>query len=129
MSQVYITEATFKQLTTKVELPQDFQFKDTLIWVLSNGSEIGLDNPVIFSDAEIIDLLTFKAICKDSNLLNITVFKEIKVRDSYRYDTLHQKRILVTTLIKIVKNYMQIMIGHLLRYQKFIKNAIQTKRS
>lgn len=81
----YITEATFKQITSKVELPKDFQFKDTLIWELSNGGEIGLDNPVIFSDVEIRDLLTFKAICKDSNLLNITVFKEIQVADSYRY--------------------------------------------
>lgn len=85
MSQVYITEATFKQLTTKVELPKDFQFKDTLIWELSNGGEIGLDNPVIFSDVEIRDLLTFKAICKDSNLFNITVFKTIQVPDSFRY--------------------------------------------
>ena len=85
MSQVYITEATFKQLTQKVELPKDFQFNDTLIWELSNGGEIGLDNPVIFSDVEIRELLTFKAICKDSNLFNITVFKKIQVRDSYRY--------------------------------------------
>ena len=87
MSQVYITEATFKQITQKVELPKDFQFKDTLIWELSNGGEVGLDNPVIFSDVEVKDLLTFKAICKDSNLFNITVFKKIQVRDSYRYIT------------------------------------------
>ena len=87
MSQVYITEATFKQITTKVELPKDFQFKDTLIWELSKGGEIGYDNPVIFSDVEIKDLLTFKAICKDSSLFNITVFKKIQVRDSYRYIT------------------------------------------
>lgn len=85
MSQVYITEATFKQLTTKVELPKEFQFKDTHIWELSNGGEIGLDNPVIFSDVEIRDLLTFKTICKDSNLFNITVFKKVKEWDSYRY--------------------------------------------
>lgn len=85
MSQVYITEATFKQLTTMVELPKGFQFKDTLIWELSNGGEIGLDNPVIFSDVEIRDLLTFKAICQDSSLFNITVFKTIQVPDSFRY--------------------------------------------
>lgn len=85
--QAYITEATFRQITSKIELPEDFQFSDTFIWELTNGTAICVDNPVIFSDREIKDLLTFKAIVKNSNLLNITVLKKVKDWDSYRYLT------------------------------------------
>lgn len=83
--QVYITEATFRQITSKIELPKDFLFKDSYIWELSNGEVIGTDNPFIFNEIEIKDLLTYKTLCKDSDLFNITVFKKIQVQDSFRY--------------------------------------------
>lgn len=83
--QAYITEATFRQITSKIELPKDFLFKDAFIWELSNGEVIGTDNPVIFSELEIKDLLTYKTLCKDSDLFNITVLKKIQVQDSFRY--------------------------------------------
>ena len=85
MDKVYITENTFRQITSTVELPRDFVFKDTLVWKLSNGDEISKDNPVIFSDFEIRDLLTFKSICEESDLLKLTVFRKVQVRDSLRY--------------------------------------------
>ena len=83
MRQVYVTEATFKQLTTKVELPKDFQFKDTLIWELSKGGEIRLDNPMIFSDVE-IDEAKINLI----NSLDMSLDSSVSILNSYVYNYL-----------------------------------------
>lgn len=85
MSDIYVTEATFRSITSKIELPKGFKYKDTLIWELSNGGEVSFDNPVIFSDVEVKDILTYKALCQDPDLIKVTTFKKVQVQDSLRY--------------------------------------------
>jgi len=87
-SMAYITNANFRRITRELEVPKDkdFTFDDIVIWESPKGKVVDKDHPYIFGWWEVNELLTFKELCKNTDLAVKHFYRKIeKPNDSYRY--------------------------------------------
>lgn len=84
----FITNANFRRITREFKVPKDrnFTFDDIVIWESPNGKIVDRKHPFIFGWWEVNKLLTFKELCKNTNLAVKHFYRKIeKPHDSFRY--------------------------------------------